>query len=204
MKNIIIIFLTILILSSQEAFTQPQVKLGLKGGVNINSLYWQNLPANAQTDTKSFTSYHIGLFAKIRVKEKFFIIPELEYFSKGFKTVDSKIELDYVDLPIVANFAFTRKFSLEVGPEIGYRVSATQSYGGKIIDINQANIPKVDFGFTTGVRYGLLENLSAIARYSLSATALASGTYNNGTGGISNEISIHNQNIQFSLAYLMR
>ena len=80
-----------------------EVKFGVKAGVNFASLTGDDADG---LDGK--TGFHVGGVAVIGISEKFAVQPELVYSSQGAKDteegVDVDYNLDYINLPVLANY----------------------------------------------------------------------------------------------------
>jgi len=201
MKNFVIALLAVSTLSITHSKAQRSFLLGVKGGGNLNGLYWDTPTGVRVTGTKSFVSYHIGIFAKIGLKKKIFLIPELQYIEKGFRDDVAKYAFDYVSLPVLMSFNLVTKFSLEAGPEFSYLTALKTNYAsGKVVDIS-SGMRKFDFGFTAGVRYSVLPRTAILLRYSLSGIPVVSLPP---PQGYNNDIFGYNQALQLSLAFLSR
>jgi len=201
MKNFGIALLVVFALSVSHLKAQRSFLLGVKGGGNLNGLYWDTPTGVKVTGTKSFVSYHIGIFAKIGLKKKIFLIPELQYIEKGFRDDVAKYAFDYVSLPVLMSFNLVTKFSLEAGPEFSYLTALKTNYAsGKVVDIS-SGMRKFDFGLTVGVRYSVLPRTAILLRYSLSGIPVVSLPP---PQGYNNDIFGYNQALQLSLAFLSR
>lgn len=162
-----------------------EVEFGVKGGVNIATI------TGDVEDVTAKVGFHVGGFAEIKISDKFSVQPELLFSTQGAKSEYSysesagfteeysdKLNLTYINIPIMAKFYVTEGFSLEAGPQIGFLMSAknkqeyTLTGGG--MDINGSEeidmkdfYNTVDFGLNFGVGYKFTENLSAGVRYNV-------------------------------------
>ena len=175
-----------------------EVSYGVKGGLNLSNL------AGDIEDTKSLLGAHVGAFAEIKITDKFSVQPELLFSMQGAKqeytyfesfdgftieeTEKVTIKLSYLNLPIMAKFYATEKFSFEAGPQIGFIMSAKVDYDytyretfGGITEIEtesgsediKDDLKSIDFGFGFGAGYKFTENLSLGARYTLGLSSIA-------------------------------
>lgn len=203
MKNFGVALLVVFALSITHSKAQRSFLLGIKGGGNWNGLYWDTPAGIKVTGAKSFVSYHVGVFARIGLKKKIFLIPELQYIEKGFRDDVAKYAFDYVSLPVLISFNVVTKFSLEAGPEFAYLTALKTNYAsGKVVDIS-SGMRKFDFGITAGVRYSFLPRTALLLRYSLSGIPVVSIQPPAGSGYY-NDIPGYNQTLQLSVAFLTR
>ncbi|MBP1224741.1 porin family protein [Flavobacterium sp. 1355] len=161
------------------AFSNAQeTKFGVKGGLNI-----ANLGGDVE-DTSSKIGFHVGGFAEFKISDKFAIQPELLFSTQGAKTewsdegvrVEEKLNLSYLNIPVMAKFYVAEKFSLEAGPQIGFLLSAKSKVeAGDFsdeVDVKDA-YESIDFGVNFGAGYDFTENLSAGVRYNLGLSNIA-------------------------------
>jgi hypothetical protein len=90
------------------------LKFGLKGGVNFATINSDDLGDNLDART----GYHVGVVAQISFAG-FALQPELIYSAQGVEDID----IDYLNLPILAKLKFAKIFSVEAGPQFGFVVS---------------------------------------------------------------------------------
>ena len=155
-------------------FTNAQgVKFGAKAALNI-----ANLTGDVD-DASSLTAFQVGAFAEFKVSEKFAVQPELMYSAQGADSDGEKLNLNYINIPVMAKFYVAKSFNLEVGPQIGFLVSA-KSEGEDIKDF----VSSTDFGLNFGAGYDFTENLSAGLRYNLGL----SNVNEEGDGSIKNSV----------------
>ena len=60
--------------------------------------------------------------AEIPIANRFSFQPELLYSGQG-----SSVNLNYLNIPLMAKYNLTKEFSLEAGPQIGFLLSANTS-----------------------------------------------------------------------------
>ncbi len=89
-----------------------EIKFGAKGGLNFASITGDNIDESGLT-----TGIHFGVLAEIPLSEKFSFQPELLYSSQA-------LNLNYLNIPLMGKYYLTKGFSLEVGPQIGFLLSA--------------------------------------------------------------------------------
>jgi Outer membrane protein beta-barrel domain len=88
-----------------------------------------------------------GVFATMRMGDLVSIQPEVQYSQKGEKftedSVDVTIELDYLDIPVLARFTGSSRSGLVVfgGPSFGFKLRARSTF-----DIEDEEIEDEDLG----------------------------------------------------------
>ncbi|PWA05429.1 porin family protein [Flavobacterium psychrotolerans] len=167
--------------------SDKSMSFGAKAGLNIASI-------TNSDGSSSLVGFHVGGFAEFKVSDKFAVQPELLYSAQGAKFDGGKMNLSYINIPVMAKYYVADAFSLEAGPQIGFLMSAkVKADGGGSADVKEF-FKSTDFGVNFGAGYEFTENLSAGLRYNL---GLAQVQKELATG----ESASHNSVIQISLGY---
>lgn len=183
MKKII---LTIAVVLTANFVSAQDMKFGVKGGLNLSNVTGDGNPSMK-------VGIHFGGFMEYKVSEKFVIQPELLFSTQGAKfeysdsfegesySENSNYKLSYLNIPIMAKYYVSEKFSLEAGPQIGFLLSAkndfdySETFGGETfsesgeVDIKEF-LNSTDFGINFGAGYDLNEKMSLGFRYNLGLT----------------------------------
>ncbi|MEO8532458.1 MAG: porin family protein [Flavobacterium sp.] len=190
MKKIVLSMVAIMAFGFANA---QETRFGVKGGLNVSTL-----TGRYEDDTKSLIGFHVGGFAEIKIIKRLAIQPEVLFSTQGAKfdgfggdKYDSK--LNYLNIPVLAKFFITEKFTVEAGPQIGFLLSA------KIDGEDSKDYYKsADFGFNLGAGYNFTDDLSVGIRY----TVGLSGVYDTDNEDVDDYIdSSKNSNLALSLAY---
>ncbi len=125
------------------------VNLGVKGGLNLYNIHNDN---GAEYDSKA--GFHLGLLGHIHISKKFAIQPELVYSQQGAKYTTSgaetKVDLGYVNIPVMFQYMFENGFRIEAGPQLGIMVNAESETNNVEIDLND-NLAAIDFALGAGL-----------------------------------------------------
>ena len=170
MKKIILSAIALGAFSFAAQAQTPDLKLGAKAGVNFANL------SNSDGDMK--TGFHVGVLAEIFINEKFSVQPELLYSAQGTKIKESGVEvkmnMDYINVPIMAKYYVIDGLSVQAGPQIGFLVKSEVKTEGNIggVDVSSTEDIKdgtqsVDFGLNFGAGYELPMGVFFDARYNL-------------------------------------
>ncbi len=174
------------------AFTNvnaQDVKFGAKAGINFASVGGSD--ANDIEGITGKTAFNVGIVAKIGISEKFSVQPEIVYSSQGFKfeieSVDANGKLDYINIPIMADFKVGKGFSLQAGPQVGFVIT----HKIDVDNVGETELDDVgtDFSIALGAQYELDSGLFFQARYTL------------GMADITPDVDIQNNVISFSVGY---
>lgn len=174
-KLVLITALAVLGLATVNA---QKINFGAKAGLNFASITGDNI-----VDSGPTTGIHFGVLAEIPLSEKFSFQPELLYSSQV-------LNLNYLNIPLMGKYYLTKGFSLEVGPQIGFLLSANNDDN----DVRNS-FKTLDFGINFGVGYKLDNGLNFGARYNLGLSDI------NNINGSSDK----NRNgvFQFSVGYFL-
>lgn len=163
------------------AVAQQQVKFGPKAGLNFANLSGLN-------DSEMKTSFHVGAVAEIKFNEKFSIQPEVVYSAQGTKytetfpvlgTVETSLNNDYINIPILAKYYIVDGFSVEAGPQVGFLMkseSKVEGGSGSVTTDSKDSFKSTDFGLGLGLAYDLPVGLFVNARYNLGLSDIRENT----------------------------
>lgn len=155
MKKIFSLALGAMLLGG-SAFAQhssQKVSFGLKGGLNVSNLHNSD---NTGLDTKSKIGFNAGALAHIHLAPQLALQPEVYYSAQGAKydiaNNEGKINLGYINVPVMIQYLFDNGFRLQAGPQVGFLINAKNKIASTETDIKD-NLKKVDFGATAGISY---------------------------------------------------
>ncbi|SFW67435.1 Outer membrane protein beta-barrel domain-containing protein [Sinomicrobium oceani] len=115
MKKIILVIMAVVGVSVYS--NAQSLHFGAKGGVNFASLSGDDADG-----ADGRTGFHIGLLAELGLTDKFSIQPEVLYSAQGAKISDADLNLDYVNIPVLAKYYLTDGLSIQAGPQFGLNV----------------------------------------------------------------------------------
>ena len=189
-------------LCSVYGFSQ-NFKFGAKGGLNIAAQ-----SVSGGTSISNVIGANLGVFAEYKLSDKFALQPELLFSMQGVKSsssvftynIDQTRSLNYLDLPIMAKYFATEKFSIQAGPQIGFLISATDKLDSTLPGFpsssgdSKSNYNGVDFGLNFGLGYDFTEKISVSTRYNLGLSDVEKSIPSGSTGS-------KNRVISFGLEY---
>jgi len=159
----IYVFASALLLSF-SLFAQD-AKFGLKGGINFANI--------TNTNGELKTGFHFGGLAHIHVTPAFSLQPEIVYSTQGAKYgSDSKVLLNYVNIPVLLQYNFDNGFRLQGGPQLGIMVEAKNKVGNVEADASDS-YKSIDFSIPLGFSYLGYSGFGADARYNIGVTNVA-------------------------------
>ncbi len=114
----------ILMVASVQA--SAQVVWGLKGGANVSTL-------GNSVQYKPRLGYHLGTFYSQHIEEQYGWQIGLQYSLQGARdaaNTNGRLSYHYLSLPLVMKFYFAGNTFAELGPQVGYLLSANYSEEG--------------------------------------------------------------------------
>jgi len=153
------------------SYVDRNFNFGLKGGLNFSTF---NDAEVINSDVQ--TQFHIGLYGRFNFTRRLSAKAELLFSKKGTRAdefaffEDYSIDLDYISLPIMAEFGITDNVSIELGPYFAVLVSSRQSFhelknNAERFDVSQDETNFVDVGMGAGVTYTANNGLGIGVRY---------------------------------------
>jgi hypothetical protein len=142
MKKIFLITLLLAIMfTATKSFGQPA--FGVKGSFNFFNLSQKDINGD-KIDNSMIPAFDAGVFVEFPLVDEFVIRPELLYTSKGAKSKDddSKIHLNYVELPILFLYKgvlYNNKILLGIGPYMALGVGGKIKSGSISLDVKFKN-----------------------------------------------------------------
>ena len=172
------------VVSTSQEEEIPKYRWGAKGGFNSASEH------NDDGSTNARTGLHLGIFVESTISNKVDIQPELVYSMQGGVDKNNVTEkFDYINIPVIFKIYVnqSRTFSIDVGPQLGYMISAKYTYKGSTTDIyDYSSLNKIDAAVCAGVSYKFNQKFHATFRFNYSVTKIADSSDNvNGVGQLS-------------------
>ncbi len=125
--------------------------IGIKGGLNIYNVHNDN---NTKYDTK--LGFNAGLLGHIHLTKQLALQPEIVYSAQGakynFLNDKVKLNLGYINVPVLLQYMFDNGFRLEAGPQVGFLITAKSEFNNVKTDVKN-NLKKVDFAVGAGLGY---------------------------------------------------
>jgi hypothetical protein len=152
------LFSGLLMLHAQETH------LGLKAGLNISSA-----SINPGDNYNSKVGFHAGGLAHIHISKHFALQPELVFSAQGGERKDdSKLKLNYINIPVLAQYMSQNGFRLQTGPQLGILASAKRVDPGGNVERNiKEDMSNIDFSWAFGAGFLFPGGVGIDARYNL-------------------------------------
>lgn len=204
-KNLFSIILIVMLGFAGTSVYAQEASFGLKGGLNISSMTFEGAD-----DSNLLPGFHAGVFARVMATDLIGLQPEVLFSARGYKAVydeaflgypvadgTTKLNLDYIDVPLHVVFSIAEDFDLHVGPYFGFLVNAKAVTDAEVLDfinvddvseIDREEFNTVDMGLSGGlgftfdpvtVGFNYSHGLSRVAKESESMDALIGDAKNN-------------------------
>lgn len=162
-----------------------QVSFGVKAGPQMT-----NLIGDGADELDSKIGFNVGGYANIRFSEQLAFQPEVLFSQQGAKVdytetiagatyeYDGKVNLSYINLPLMLKWYAYEGLNFEFGPQVGFNVAGkfkeTEKVSGTGTDLDGTfetegdieDLETVDFGLNIGAGYELPMGLNFGIRYS--------------------------------------
>lgn len=146
MKFYFISFITIFLFAAGTLSAQ-HTNIGIKGGLNS-----YNIESDNGSGLDSKIGLNVGLLGHIHLNSQYAFQPEIVYSMQGAKSGNTDINLDYINVPLLAQYMFDNGFRIQAGPQVGFLLSAESENGNSTTDIKD-DFNSVDLGLSFGVSY---------------------------------------------------
>ena len=169
MKKVI---LCLVIVSLTTLGASAQVNFGLKAGMNISTLRGDGVEK-----ANSLIGANVGAFVNIPVSTTFSFQPEVLYSMEGAKedVFDTKIMLNYVNIPLMLKYTDASGFFGELGPQIGFLTSAKSKINGNTADVKDL-FKSTNFSLGIGAGFNFTPSVGVGLRYNLGLSNISEDT----------------------------
>jgi hypothetical protein len=139
-----------------------ETNFGIKGGVNVSSVKITN-----GTDYDAKTGLHLGGLAHIHINRQVALQPELVFSLQGGERNESnRINLTYLNIPVIVQFMISDGFRLQTGPQAGFLLDAEQKVNNVEFDVSDV-FSTLDLSWSFGASYIFPSGFGLDARYNL-------------------------------------
>ena len=151
MKNFTLLVFALLL--STSSFSQG-IDLGIKAGATFANL-------TDVTNASTKTGFVGGAFVTIKFSDKIAIQGDLLYSQQGVELDVDKINLDYINFPLVLKYYIIKRINIQAGPQFGTVINdSLGGFLGSNIDFNSFDVTGV-----VGIGVDLPLNFRITGRY---------------------------------------
>lgn len=145
MKIYLISIITFMVFAAGTV-TAQHTNIGIKGGLSSFNIETDN---NSDFDSK--IGLNFGLLGHIHLDDQYAFQPEFFYSQQGAKSSNTDIRLDYINVPLLAQYMFDNGFRIQAGPQLGFLLNA-ETENGSTVDISD-DFKTIDLGLSIGASY---------------------------------------------------
>lgn len=172
MRKITLTILMLLLFVTVSFAQQTPVRFGVKGGVNFSTL------KNNGAEADHRTAFHAGALAHIHLGRYFALQPEVVYSAQGAEYNNSRRDkLNYINVPVLAQWMMGGGWRLQTGPQIGFLTSAKTENNNQETDFRNT-VRSTDVAWSFGTGYLTRSGLGIDSRYNLGLTDISKANSN--------------------------
>ena len=168
------------------AVNAQHMNIGIKAGLNLYNIKNSN---DVKYDLKP--GINAGIFSHIHLSDQFAFQPEIVFSGQGAKYstggVETKLNLNYLNVPLILQYMFDNGFRLQAGPQFGFLLGANAVTNDVKTDIKD-NLKALDVAIGVGLGY-----IHVPSGFGLNAR------YNHGLNNINENSSVKSNNRGFQL-----
>lgn len=210
-----LVLCTLLLCATITAQTE-KVKIGVKAGLNIASLTFDE----NELESSQKTGFTAGIMAEIPLAKNFSVQPEVLYSQQGMKfsysdidvansSYKSTITLNYLNIPVMLKYYVLKGLSVQAGPQIGILLKSNNKYQDNFLGYdNHENYNLSDYtnAFDTSVNLGLgyqfKDKFYVDLRYNISYSDVFKEANSNGNYVINSDM--RNRVFQITIGYFFK
>lgn len=162
--------LAVIMMASTCAFAQHEPgSLTLQPRIGLSVADFNNT-----SDTEARVGLVVGPEFEYQMTNRFSLAFGVNYSQQGAeqKDVDVTYKLDYLTIPVVANFYLFKGFALKAGVQPGVNLSSKVEANGKKADMNDDAVKTFDVSIPVGLSYEFPFGLVLDARYNFGVTKI--------------------------------
>jgi hypothetical protein len=180
--------IVILLITFTSTYSLGQLKIGIKAGLNLNTVKSVNFPSNGIRYFQ-FNS-HAGISTQFDINKKLHLNTDVLISTRGYTAQNLKTNLTYLNVPVLVSYSLSRLLEFELGPDFSIKLSENPNEQG-------LKFKSVDAGLSAGIRFNLTEKFTLTNRYYHGLTSIASYTSDK-------ESKSFNRTIQVSASYRIK
>ena len=173
----------------KPAASTSQIKFGIKAGINLASVSGDDVD-----DVAMLVSFHGGATVNIPFGGMWAFNPEVFFSGQGWKEDggDGKVTTGNINIPLLLQYRNPSGFYAELGPQIGFLLSAKEKEGDEdAVDIKDF-FKSTDFALALGLGYQTKSGFGFGARYNLGLSSVIDDS----------DVKAHNSVINIGLFYM--
>lgn len=165
-----------LIIFSESILHAQNFKFGLLTGFDIANARLTNKPdiegdlriyyPMISFNANGYIGFRSARFWGLSVEPGFIQKGGVQLMNKEDKKDDLKFKLNYIQIPILADFYLTNKLFISIGPELAYMLNAKVKSKDNSNDISDIYDNDFEISGLIGINYNIIKKLDIALRYS--------------------------------------
>ena len=153
-------------------------------------------------DSKFKFGMAAGIEGQYQLNNWFGLSAAVMYSQQGakVKNTDVKLNLEYINIPIMAKFYVTKGLSLNVGMQPGFMTKAKIKAEGRNVDI-KSNCNKFDFSIPMSIAYEFENGLTFEARYTTGLTNVGKDFFDSSSSSWDKAYQNKNEVLMLTVGY---
>jgi hypothetical protein len=197
MKTKQVVMACLMLVATQQAYSQAQVALGIKAGPNFSTIDTKSSPGE---NYKNRAGFHGGAFLLIKAA-KIGIQPEIIFSQQGSKVEinsrDFESNYSYINVPIILKLYTVAGINIQAGPQFGFVTKAEEPVRDQLnaysVEDVKDRMKSSEFTVALGLGWDLPFGLTIDGRYNLGLSNIYESSQQSGEA--------KNQVFQLSLGY---
>lgn len=180
---------------------------GLGLGLNYNTIVFTNLDVEFE-QPKYKPGFQMNAVIGYNINDKLGLRFEPGFSNRGAIIIfpgepDSRINLNYISIPILFKYAPINRLSILAGPEGAIKLTAKSTSDGYTSNLTAWD-RKFDFGINAGFSYRLIDKLEIGLRYNRGFISTISHLRFTDVSGNQDQPKLCNQGFAFTLIYMVK
>ena len=200
-----------LIIFSEGIINAQKFKFGLLVGLDIANahltdkpdiegdlrMYYPMIAFNAN----GFIEFKSTGFVGFSTEPGFIQKGGLQKYDKDNKDDDVRIQLNYIQIPILVDLYMSNKLFLSIGPELAYMINARAKSKDNSYDISNLYDNEFEISGLIGINYNIIEKIDVGLRYSHGLSYTMKILWRSGFGDYVGESKDYNQYFQLIVKF---
>jgi hypothetical protein len=198
-KMVLLKLIALLVITDTMAITQ-EFQFGFVSGLNIANARLIHKPAiDGQPVFYPMVSYNVNGHIGFKITGFWGILAEPGYIQKGGVQKydkDIRFQMNYLQLPLLANFYFGEKFFISLGPEFAYLMNVKAKSKDYSYDISDMYDNDFEISGNFRINYNVHKHFDIGLQYSHGLIYTSKLNFTDVTGSLNGESKEYNQYFQ--------
>lgn len=160
----------LLYISIFTAYAHAQTAVKIKGGMNLNGFALKSSDGSFKQHAFYPGDWNLGgqlgVAMTFNLNERVTLQPECLLVMRGAYREDKRSDIYYLDLPLLIDYTFQKKFSVQAGPVASFMLlTSGNSFMDKKSGDFTTKVDRLIFGITGGGTLKLTKRISVFAQY---------------------------------------